>query len=157
MVTEEKKLENRVRITEYSLVGMAAALWNLLGESCMALISPIGEEVLKISEKEMGLKIEGKTAEALLNDVARVFVEELGYCKETKIEINERFITIYAKDAITSNVPRMLKEAGVGKYFFSPGLLTALASLKRLGIKARGDIMPWPEGKGLKLIFEIIP
>lgn len=157
MATEEKKLANRMRVTEYTLVGMAAALWNMLGESCMALVAPIGEELLKVTEKEMGLEIAGETPEAVLTEVGRLFVDEFGYYKETSLEKQGNTFTIYAKDAITKNIPKMLKEAGVDKYFFSPALLISLAVLKRMGLKARGDVVPWPEGNGLKVIVEIMP
>jgi hypothetical protein len=157
MATDEKKAANRARVAEYTLVGLAAALWEMVGESSMALAAPIGEQILKLTEKEMGLEIAGETPQAVLTEVARLLADEFGYCKEVRLEEKGDMLTLYAKDCVTSNMPRQLKEAGVDKYYISPGLLLSLAALKRLGVKARGESIPWPEGHGIMVKLQVVP
>jgi hypothetical protein len=87
----------------------------------------------------------------------KFFNDEFGYCKEVNLEVTGSTYTLFAKDCLTSNMPQMLKEAGVDKYFISPGLLMATAALKRLGLKVRGESLPWPEGKGIRVVLEVVP
>ncbi len=139
MATEQKKLENQAQIAEIMLVALAAAIWDFVGESATALGPQIGEEILKVMEKEMGVEIAGEKPEDVLTELGRVFVDELGFAKAVELKREGNCLTLIASGTITGGAVKKLQERGVTKDFVSPGQNVGLAALKRMGIKARGD------------------
>ncbi len=139
MATEQKKLENQTRIGQMILIALAAAIWDFVGESAAALGNQIGEEILNLLEKEMGVEIAGEKPEDVLTELGRVVVDELGFAKVVEVKREGSCLILGASGTITGGAVRKLQELGVTKDFVSPGLNTGLAALKRIGIKARGD------------------
>ena len=156
MATEEKKTQNRARINEITLVGLAVAVWEFVGESAVALSSQIGEEILAVLEKEMGVEIAGEKPEDVLTEIGRVFVDELGFAKSAEVQREGNSLLLIANDCLTSDVPRRLKEQGVTKYYISPGLNASLAALKRIGVKARGESLPPSKPGEMRLKFDLL-
>ncbi len=156
MATEQKKLENQARIAEIMLVALAAAIWDFVGESSAALSGQIGEEILNLLEKEMGVEIASEKPEDVLTEIGRVFVDELGFATAVEVKREGNCLMLIASGTITSGAVRKLQERGVTKDFVSPGLNTGLAALKRMGIKARGETMPSPKPGEMIIKFDLL-
>ncbi len=139
MATEQKKLENQARIGQMILIALAAAIWDFVGESATALGPQIGEEILNLLEKEMGVEIAGEKPEDVLTELGRVFVDELGFARAVEVKREGKCLTFIASGTITDGVLRELQARGVTKDFISPGLNVGLAALKRMAVKARGN------------------
>ncbi len=156
MATEEKKTQNRARINDITLVGLTAAIWEFVGESALSLCNQMGEEILNVLEKEMGVEIAGEKPEDVLTEIGRVFVDELGFAKAIEVKREGNCVLLFATDSLTSDLPKMLKERGVNKYYISPAMNASLAALKRIGVKARADFMPATKPGEMIIKFDLL-
>ncbi len=141
MTTEQKKLENQAQITEVILIGLAAAIWDFVGESAMAMGNQIGEEILNVLEKESGVEIAGGKPEDVLTEIGRVLVDEFAFAQAVEVKREGNCLMLNASGTTVSGAVTKLQERGVTKDFISPAMNVGLAALKRMGIKARGDTL----------------
>ena len=156
MATEQKKLENQSRIAEVMLIALAAAVWDFVGESAAALGPQIGEEILNLLEKEMGIEIAGEKPEDVLTELGRVFVDELGLATAMEVKREGNCLMLIASNLTTTNGMKKLQERGVTKDFISPPLNTGLAALKRISVKARGEAMPTAKPGDIVFKFDLL-
>ena len=157
MATEEKKKENRLRLTNMALLSLSAGAWNMLGESAFSMSGPMGESILAIMEKEMGLEIAGEDPEAVMMEIARIFVDEFGFASDIEVETkNENHIELKVCNCVNRRFTDKLIEAGVEKPFICPILNACQAALRRMDFKMREDVEKWVDGKGSIITFKSI-
>lgn len=156
MATEEQKKQNLLRLTNLTLLGVSAGIWDYFEESSFALSPKIGEEILKVLEKEMGLEIAGEKPIDILNEIARLFVDEFGFASDIEVsEEDGRFIA-KVKNCVNRKLTDKLAAAGVTKPFICPIMNAAFAAFKRLNLKTRESVEKWEEGKGSIITFEVL-
>ena len=156
MATEEKKKANQLRLANLTLFGLSAGVWDMVGDSAMSFAPKIGGQVLEVMEKEMGLEIAGESPEDVLNEIARIFVDEFGFCSAMDVESTGGTLVLKVHSCLNRHLTDRLINAGVGKPFICPIMNSAQAALKRAGINARCDVEKWVEGKGSILTFELM-
>jgi len=155
MATEEKKKANQLRLANLTLYGVTAGLWNLLGDTSMAVGASIGEEVLKVMEKEMGLEIAGETPEAVLKEIARLFEDEFGFAGQIEVLTEGNTITMKVYNCLNRSLTDRLVEAGVETPFICPIMNSGLVAMRRLGIRAQPNVVKWVEGNGSIITFKM--
>lgn len=155
MANEDQKKQNILRLTQMALTSLTASVWDTLGDSSFALTTSMGDELLHLFEKEMGLEIAGETPEAVIHEIGRIFVDEFGFAKEIKATTSEdgRQIQIYVTSCINRAFTDKLLAAGVQKPFICPIMNTTAAALKRMGFKMHNDVAKWIEGNGSIITF----
>ncbi len=157
MATEQKKQDNRTQLANLALLSVAAGAWNLLGNGVNAFSGPMGNEILKIMEKEMGLEIAGEDPEAVLMEISRIFVDEYGIASAIEVNIQDaQHFQMKVHNCANAAFTDKLREAGVEKPFICPIMNAARSALKRMGYKVHEDIEQWKEGKGSIISFSAI-
>ena len=157
MATEEKKQENRAKLANLALLSVAAGAWDLLGNGVQAFSGPMGNEILKVMEKEMGLEIAGEDPEAVLMEISRIFVDEYGIASDIEVNIkDEDNFELKVHNCANRAFTDKLVEAGVEKPFICPIMNASRAALKRMGYKVHDNIEQWTEGKGSIISFTAI-
>ncbi len=155
MATEEKKKENRLRLTNLALLSVTAGAWNLLGKKGVnAFTNVMGDEILKVMEKEMGLEIAGEDPETVLMEVSRIFIDEYGFASDIDIEkIDEDNFRLKVHNCVNRSFTDKLTEAGVEYPYICPIMNASRSALKRMGYKVHENITKWSEGKGSIIEF----
>lgn len=155
MATDEQKKQNLIRLTNMALLSLAAGTWDTLGESVFAFSGPMGDEVLKVMEKEMGLEIAGEDPNDVLMEINRIFVDEFGFASDIEVEqLDEEHFELKVRNCVNRNFTDKLLEAGVEKPFICPIMNACSAALRRMGYKLHGDVDKWVEGKGSIITFK---
>jgi hypothetical protein len=141
MLTDEEKLANRARLWALTDLGITIGIWDLLGQSSTALSPRIGEQILGLVEKQMGLvNFAGEEPEVILTKIAAIFVDGFGFAASSQVEkLSEKNIKVTLVNVIGSPEFAMLKQYGVEKLFSHPFLCVCLAALSRSGVRARGE------------------
>ncbi len=140
MATEQEKNARQAQMLGLITFSMTLGIWEMVEESATSLTPIIGAQLLGEIEKRLGLEIAGEKPQDLFVELGRIFVDELGFGSEVKVESVEKTILVTFKNAIGSPEFAMLKERGVEKLFSHPFLCTGIAALTKMGIKARGNV-----------------
>ncbi len=156
MATEEAKKKNMLRLANLALFGVTKGLWDLVGESAFALSSTIGDAVLSLMEKEMGLEIAGEKPADVVAEIGRLFVDEFGIASKIDVKEGDSQITLHVNNCLNLSLTRRLAEAGVEKPFICPIANAAQTALRRMGVKARLDVATWPEGSGSIITLDLL-
>jgi len=156
MATDEQKKKNILRLTRLTLLGVSAGVWDLIGEGALGLSHEIGDILLPILEKEMGLEIVGEDPEQVLQEVGRLFVDEFGFAGNVDVTRDGDTLTMKVHTCSNRNFTDQLMAAGVSKPYICPFLCVSDAVLDRMGEKAITTVEKWEEGKGSILTFELI-
>jgi hypothetical protein len=157
MATEEQKKENRLRLTNMALLSLAASTWDTLGDSAFAYSGAMGNRILEVMEKEMGLEIAGENPKDVMMEVGRIFVDEFGFCSD--IDVNEQGDGRYqvrVRNCVNRAFTDKLMAAGVEKPFICPIMNACQAALRRMNFKVREDVEKWVDGNGSIITFETI-
>jgi len=137
MATEEEKKRNLARINAMIIYGLEKGLWNLLGESALALSATVGAGMLEQMEQSMGLEIAGEDPQDILTEIGRIFVDEIGIAARFDITEEGDDVTLVVDKCVLLGVEEDLINAGI-KPFMCPYLnITAAAMRQRLGAKSR--------------------
>ena len=137
MATEEEKKRNLARINAMIIYGLEKGLWDLFGESALATTNTVGQGMLEILEKTMGLEIADEDPQDILTEIGRLFVDEFGIALNFDIEKTEDEVDFKVERCVLMNVEKDLIEAGI-KPFVCPYLNLAAAALRqRLGQKTQ--------------------
>lgn len=154
MATEEKKKENRARLSNLALLSIAAGAWDVLGKGVNALGGPMGDSVLQVMEKEMGLELAGEDPEAVLMEVSRIFIDEFGFASDIEVKaLDDEHFQLKVKNCVNRKFTDKLMEAGVEKPFICPIMNASRSALKRMGYKVHEEVEKWEEGKGSIITF----
>ncbi len=156
MATEEQKKQNMLRLSRLTLFGLATGIWDLLGDGARGLSHEIGDEILPVLEKEMGLEIAGESADAVLHEVARLFVDEFGFAQDAAVKGDGDIFTLRVRGCVNRKLCDDLESSGVTVPFICPYLAVADAVLDHVKIKARTKMERWHEGDGTIITFEVI-
>ncbi|MFQ5611073.1 MAG: hypothetical protein ACE5H9_02970 [Anaerolineae bacterium] len=157
MATEEEKKRNLARINAMIIYGLEKGLWDLFGESALTTTNTVGEGMLELLEKTMGLEIAGEDPQNILTEVGRLFVDEFGIATRFDADKTDDDIDFIVENCVLMRVEKDLIEAGI-KPFVCPYLNIAAAGLRqRLGAKtkiSRFDIDT--EARRCELRFQMI-
>ncbi len=154
MATEDSKKENVLRLTTMALASLTAGVWDTLGDSSFALAGPMGDEILQMMEKEMGLEIAGESPKDVINEICRIFVDEFGFAKDIAVEMKgDEEVVLKVKSCINVPFTARLRAAGVEKPFICPIMNACAAALKRMHFRMRNDVVKWDEGNGSIITF----
>jgi len=157
MATEEEKKRNLARINAMIIYGLEKGLWELLGESALAISATVGVGMLEKLEQTMGLEIAGEEPQDILTEIGRIFVDEIGIAVKFDITTTEDQVDFVVEKCVLLNVEKDLVAAGV-KPFMCPYLNIAAAAMRqRLGLKARiEDIVVDQAAHRCKLCFSMV-
>lgn len=156
MATEEKKKEHLLRLAVLVVEGLAVGIWDMVGESAFAFSVPLGNHILEMMEKEMGLEIAGGTPEEALVELGRIFVDEFGFSTDVAVETKGNVIALKVKDSADYHLVERLSKIGDERPFVCSVMNAGDALLRRMGVKARSNVALWKEGRGLIVTFELI-
>ena len=155
MATDAKKAENRLKMYQMMVMGSALGIWDLIGETAMAISPKIGEQLLTMMEKEVGLEIAGETPEHILAELGRLYVDEIGGASAAELGTDGNELSLKLRNAAGKELILQLKAAGV-EPFFEPVMCAGLAALARLGKRARVSVEMWEEGNGRIIHYELV-
>jgi hypothetical protein len=154
MATDEQKKENRLRLTNMALLGLASSVWDTLGETSFAFSQPLGDAILEVMEKEMGLEIAGESPEDVLNEINRIFVDEFGFASDIALaNTDDTKFEVKVRECVNRRFTDALMDAGVEKPFICPIMNACQAALRRMGYKMHENVEKWSEGKGSIITF----
>jgi hypothetical protein len=155
MATEEQKKENLIRVKNLMISGMAKALWDLFGESCYATMNEVGQDILQIMEKEMGLEIAGEDPKDVLTEIGRIFVDELGYVDSFSVDGDGNTLYLHVDNCRGWAMTQQIMKTGVEEPFTCPIMNVGQAAMRRLGKRAHRKITPRPDVKGSTITFTL--
>jgi len=157
MATEEEKKRNLARINAMIIYGLEKGLWDLFGESALAVTNTVGEGMLQILEKNMGLEIAGEDPQDLLTEIGRLFVDEYGIALDFDIVKDGDSVGLNVHRCVLMQVEKDLVAAGI-KPFVCPYLNIATAAMRhRMGLKTKiSQIDVNPETHRCALVFELL-
>ncbi len=137
MATEEEKKKNLARINAMIIYGLEKGLWDLFGESALATTNLIGNGMLELLEKTMGLEITGEDPQDVLTEIGRLFVDEFGIAVRFDITKTDDNIDFIIERCVLMQVEKDLVEAGI-KPFVCPYLNISTAAMRnRMGLKTK--------------------
>ncbi len=156
MASEDQKKENRLRLTNLALLSLASSTWDTLGETSFAFSSQMGEHILEVMEKEMGLEIAGEDPQDVMTEIGRIFVDEFGFCSDIDVEADNGGYAVKVKQCVNRKFTDQLLQAGVEKPFICPIMNACQAALRRMNFKMREDVTKWTEENGSIITFKSV-
>jgi len=150
MATEEEKKRQLVRVFSLIIAGLATGIYDMLEESAYALMRTVGKNILEIMQKEMGLEIEGEDPNEVLNELLRIWVDEIGLYDDAKVEAVKDGWVIVGSNCKGWNLTQKILKAGAKEPFTCPVMNTMHAALEKIGIKTHMKIEPQPATKGTR-------
>ena len=158
MATEEEKKRNLARINAMIIYGLEKGLWNLLGESALALSTTVGEGMLEKMENSMGLEIEGEDPQDILTEIGRIFVDEIGIA--TRFDITreaEDDVKLHVENCVLLKTEKDLVADGITPFMCPYLNIAAAAMRRRLGVKTRvAGIQVDQDNRRCDLHFEML-
>ena len=119
------------------IYGLEKGLWDLFGESALATTNTVGEGMLEILEKSMGLEIEGEDPQDVLTEIGRLFVDEYGIALNFDIQKKGDTVELDVQNCVLMQVEKDLVSAGI-EPFVCPYLNIATAAMRhRMGMKTK--------------------
>ncbi len=157
MVTETEKQERLLRVFNIMIYGLAKGLWDLFGEASFSTTNAIGDEVLEILEKELDMTVEGNSPEAILNEINRVLIQEIGTMEAGRVELAGQEIHMACEKCVLRDATMDLEDADVQPFACLPMTLATATMRKRLGTRSRLLGRVWnPQTETCTIKFEIM-
>jgi hypothetical protein len=157
MASEEQKKDNRLRLTNMTLLSLASSTWDTLGESAFAYSGAMGHHILEIMEKEMGLEVAGEDPQDVMMEIGRIFVDEFGFAGDIDVvDQGDGKFEVKVKNCVNRKFTDRLMAAGVEKPFICPIMNACQAALRRMDFKAHEKVEKWVDGNGSIITFEMI-
>ena len=150
MATEEQKKRQLVKVFSLMVEGFAKGIYDLFEDSAYAMMETVGKDLLEIMQKEMGFEIEGETPDEILNELMRIWVDEMGFIEEAKVKKIDKGWEITASNCKGWNLTQAILKTGVKEPFTCPIMNTMHAALEKIGVKTHMHIEPVPKIKGTK-------
>lgn len=150
MATEEQKKRQLVKIFSMMIQGLASGIYDLFEDSAYALMKTVGKDILDIMQKEMGLEIEGEDPGEVLNELLRIWVDEIGFFDDAKVVEIENGWQIIGNRCKGWNLTQKILKSGVKEPFTCPIMNSMNAALDKIGVKTHMKIEPVYETKGTK-------
>ncbi len=137
MATEEEKKRNLARINAMIIYGLEKGLWDLFGESALATTNAVGDGMLALLEKNMGLEIADEDPQNILTEIGRIFIDEFGIAARFDVTKTDENVDFVVERCVLLHVEKDLVEAGI-KPFVCPYLNISAAALReRMGMRTR--------------------
>ena len=137
MATMQEKKLRQLKLFNDIIYGFARGLYDLFGESAVATVDSIGEEILTDMEHELGLEIAGEDPKDILMEIERLLVDEYGLCKSADLVIDDKHIDLKCEGCLLWQATQHLKEDDIPPYTCVPMMMASAALHKRLGVKAK--------------------
>jgi hypothetical protein len=139
MATMEEKKIRQLRLFNNLIFGFAKGLYDLFGDSALATVDTIGEDILEEMEHELGLEIHGEDPQDLLMEIERLLQDEYGLVKSAKLEMHPETheIDMVCEGCLLWKATRDLQEEDIPPYSCVPMMMASAALHKRLGKKAK--------------------
>lgn len=155
MATEEEKKQNMLRLARLTLFGLTTGVWDLLGEGAMGLSHEIGDEILPILEKEMGLEVAGEDPIQVLQEAGRIMVDEFGFAQSVDVSGDgDRFI-MKVHSCANRKLCDDLETEGITHPFICPFMCVSDAVFDHMNIKIISKVDRWHEGNGSIITFTL--
>jgi hypothetical protein len=135
---EEKKLR-QLRLFNDLIFGFAKGLYDLFGDSALATVDTIGEDILEEMEHELGLEIHGENPQEILMEIERLLEDEYGMVKSARLEMHPETheIDMICEGCLLWKATSDLQEEDIPPYTCVPMMMASAALHKRLGKKAK--------------------
>lgn len=154
MATDEQKRQSQVRLSNLALLSLASGVWDILGKGVNAFSGSMGDAILDVIEKEMGIEVAGEDPEAVMREVSRIFVDEYGFASDIEVVVQDQEnFQLRVRNCVNRSFTDQLMQAGVEKPFICPIMNSCRSALRRIGYKMHEDIEQWKEGKGSIISF----
>jgi hypothetical protein len=150
MATEEEKKRQLVRVFSLMIEGLATGIYDILEDSAYALMRTVGKHILEIMQKEMGLEIEGEDPGDVLNELLRIWVDEVGFFEDAKVEKIENGWAIEGNHCKGWNLTQKILKLGVKEPFTCPVMNSLHAALEKIGINTHMSIEPIEATRGTR-------
>lgn len=150
MATEEEKKKQLVKVFSLMIEGLAKGIYDLFEDSAYSLMETVGKDLVEIMQKEMGFEIEGETADEVLRELIRIWVDEIGFFEEAKVEKIDNGWEITGAKCKGWNLTQKILATGVNEPFTCPVMNTMHAALEKVGVRTHMHIEPQPDIKGTK-------
>ncbi|MBN1180456.1 MAG: hypothetical protein JXD18_14695 [Anaerolineae bacterium] len=137
MATMEEKKLRQLKLFNDLIFGFAKGLYDLFGESALATVDTIGEDILEEMEHELGLEIHGEDPQDLLTEIERLLIDEYGLVKYAKLVIADHEIDMICEGCLLWKATGDLRAEGIPPFTCVPMMMAAAALHKRLGRKAK--------------------
>ena len=139
MATMEEKKLRQLRLFNDLIFGFAKGLYELFGDSALATVDTIGEDILEEMEQDLGLEIQGESPQIILTEIERLLMDEYGLVKNARLEIDpeSKEIHMICEGCLLTRATESLDEQGIPPYTCVPMTMASAALHKRLGAKSR--------------------
>lgn len=137
MATMQEKKLRQLKLFNDIIYGFARGLYDLFGESAVATVDSIGEEILTDMEHELGLEIAGEDPKDILMEIERLLVDEYGMCKTADLVIDDKKIDLTCEGCLLWQATRELQKDDIPPYTCVPMMMASAALHKRMGVKAK--------------------
>lgn len=156
MATEEQKKENLVRMYKLVITGLGKGIWDMVGESAFAIMRSVGDGLLEIMQKEMGLEVGGASLHDTILEIDRLFVDEFGFADKIElVEDDGSHAVVHVIGCNGFNLSKNLSAAGVEKPFICPIMNVMNAAIrKNTGNNPSVDIAPDEAQRGSTITFK---
>jgi len=136
MATEEQKKARLLKLFNDVVFGFGKGLYDMFGDSALATVDAIGEDIIEEMEHEMGFEIHGEDSQAILTELGRVLVDEYGLAKSMQFKIEEHEIDIIATGCELWHATQDIVASGAPPFHCVPMMMAEAALHKRLGKRA---------------------
>ena len=120
MATEEEKKKQLVKVLSLMVGGLAKGIYDLFEDSAYALMKSVGVEILDVMEKEMGLEISGEEPGDVLNELLRIWTDEIGMFEDAKVAESAEGWTVTGNNCKGWNLTQRILASGVKEPFTCP-------------------------------------
>ena len=157
MATEMEKKKRLLSIFNIAMYGIIKGLWELFGEASFATVDVIGDQLLSMLEKEMGLEIQGEDPNDILLEIARLLVDEVGMMSACEPKLEDNRIQMACTECALREATAYLEEKGIQPFACIPMGVVAAAMRKRMNQKHRVLGRKWDEAtQTCTIMFELM-
>ena len=137
MATEDQKKARLMKLFNGVVFGYAKGLYDLFGDSALATVDTIGEDLIEEMEHELGLEIHGEDPKAILTELARLLEDEYGLFDDARFDIEAHEIDIFCQGCKLWHATQEILESGAPPFHCVPMMIAEAALHKRLGKRAK--------------------
>ncbi|MBN1439404.1 MAG: hypothetical protein JW929_08350 [Anaerolineales bacterium] len=156
MATDPQKMENRARLWGMTVTGMTLGIWGMVEESATSLAPQVGSQILEMIETVLDRKIDAGKPDEAVRQLGKLFVEDIGYAADFKVEAADKQIRASFSKAVSVPEFALLQKKGVQKLFSHPFMSAGVAVLARMGQKARWSVEVDPAAGNETVTFDLL-
>ncbi len=159
MATDEQKKARELRLYNDILAGFAKGLYDLFEDAALAIMKEIGAKVLAQMEDELALEIQGESPQDILDEIARLLVDEYGLMTEINITFDDEshHLGIHCQDCSFWQLCSSLKSDNIEPYVCVPMMMSTSSLHQRLGQRAKfGGITLTESNRTCAIDFQMI-